>query len=79
MKTWVFPFRMPVIRNVKKFLMIGMYHIYVYSEYIRINTNQFEFAVIDNLYFGCIEIAHIRESQYASTPNIGPNKIPNIF
>ena len=33
-KTWVFPFWMPFIRNVKKSWMIGMYHIYVYSKSI---------------------------------------------
>ncbi len=32
MKTRVFPFTMAVCRNVKKILMIGMYHMYIYFD-----------------------------------------------
>ncbi len=36
-------------QECQKFWMIGMYHIYVYSECVRFNTNQYEFALIDCL------------------------------
>ncbi len=49
MKTWVFPFWMPVIRKVKKFWMIGIYHVLVYSEYIQFDVTQYECFLIDCL------------------------------
>ncbi len=47
-------------RDAMYVLNNGMYHIYVYFQYVQFENNQYEFTLIDCLQFGCIGIVHMR-------------------
>jgi hypothetical protein len=59
--------------------MIGMYFIYVYSECARFETNQYEFALIDCLYFGCIGIVHMGSHNICIHPILDKMIFPIYF
>jgi hypothetical protein len=59
--------------------MIGIYHVFVYSEYVRFNNNQYEFALIGYLQLGYIVIAHIGSHSMRLHPISDQMRFPIYF